>query len=342
MIRNRILCTFIFISVLSLITACTTPSTTSTTTVQQVSDASRAPAVIATPNLPGRLLLAKAGDLWMWQNGNLQQITQSGNAWQPAFSRDGTRIVFVRRVESASDIMLTSASGGEAIQLTNNASNHPLHSFERIYDSTWAMYPSFSPDGNKIVYASQFGPPEGNPASEYRMIMYFMEARSGANREDAYADGSGNVGHAIFDIDGDGVYFAFSPAGQNGAPRIMYYQKSSGRLTIPKGMPDQSYDPALSSDGKTLFFAKRTATGTDIFALSLTAGQLTPITALNSARAPAISPDGEWLVFLAVPPGASGFEMYAQKLTDGKPDGDPVQMTRDQMFDVDSGISWGK
>jgi hypothetical protein len=175
------------VSAIVLLSACGATPTTPTQ-VQQVSDTSREPAVIATPNLPGRLLLAKAGDLWMWQNGNLQQITQSGNAWQPAFSRDGTRIVFVRRVESASDIMLTSASGGEAIQLTNNASNHPLHSFERIYDSTWAMYPSFAPDGNRIVYASQYGPPEGDPASEYRMIMYFMEARAGATREDAYAD----------------------------------------------------------------------------------------------------------------------------------------------------------
>jgi len=338
MMRFRVLS--VVVCVIVLLSACATTPTTPTQ-VQQVSDTSREPAVIATPNLPGRLLMAKAGDLWMWQNGNLQQITQSGNAWQPAFSRDGTRIVFVRRVESASDIMLTSASGGEAIQLTNNASNHPLHSFERIYDSTWAMYPSFSPDGNRIVYASQYGPPEGDPASEYRMIMYFMEARAGATREDAYADGSGNVGHAIFDVDGDGVYFAFAPAGQNGAPRIMRYQRSTGRLTIPAGMPDQTYDPALSPNGQTLYFAKRTATGTDIFALPVSGGTATPMTNLNSARAPAISPDGEWLVFLAVPAGSSGFEMYAQKLTQGQPDGDAVQMTRDQLFDADSGISWG-
>lgn len=331
---------FRIVIVVLVISACSQSTSTSNQT-QQVSDSSRAPAVIATPNLPGRLLMAKAGDLWMWQNGNLQQITQSGNAWQPAFSRDGTRIVFVRRVESASDIMLTSTSGGEAIQLTNNASNHPLHSFERIYDSTWAVYPAFSPDGNQIVYASQFGPPEGDPASEYRLIMYFMEARAGAKRVDAYADGSGNVGHAVFDVDGDGVYFAFTPAGQNGAPRIMRYQRSSGRLTIPTGMPDQSYDPALSPDGKLLFFAKRTATGTDIFALPVSGGAPQAMTQLNTARAPAISPDGSWMVFLAVPAGESGFEMYAQKLVDGMPDGEPVQMTRDQLFDADSGISWG-
>jgi TolB protein len=271
----------------------------------------------------------------------LQQITKSGDAWQPAFSRDGTRIVFVRRTESASDIMLTSAAGGEAIQLTDNMSRHALHSFERIYDSTWALYPSFSPDGSRIVYASQFGPPEGSPASEYRLIMYFMDARAGAKRIDGYADGSGNIGHSIFDVDGKNIYFAFNPAGQNGAPRIMRYTIESGRLTIPTGMPDQSYDPALSPDGQTIYFALRTATGTDIFGLPVNGGTPTQLTTLNTARAPAISPDGSWLVYLAVPAGAPGFELYAQKLKDGAPDGDAVQMTRDQLFDADSGISWG-
>jgi TolB protein len=326
--------------VIIVLTACSS-TTTVTNSDGTVSTSNRAPAVIATPDLPGRLLMSKAGDLMMWQAGNLQQITKSGDAWQPAFSRDGTRIVFVRRTESASDIMLTSAAGGEAIQLTDNMSRHALHSFERIYDSTWALYPSFSPDGSRIVYASQFGPPEGSPASEYRLIMYFMDARAGAKRIDGYADGSGNIGHSIFDVDGKNIYFAFNPAGQNGAPRIMRYTIESGRLTIPTGMPDQSYDPALSPDGQTIYFALRTATGTDIFGLPVNGGTPTQLTTLNTARAPAISPDGSWLVYLAVPAGAPGFELYAQKLKDGAPDGDAVQMTRDQLFDADSGISWG-
>lgn len=326
--------------VMMILVACS-GTTTVTNSDGTVSTTNRAPAVIATPDLPGRLLMSKAGDLMMWQAGNLQQLTKSGDAWQPAFSRDGTRIVFVRRTESASDIMLTSAAGGEAIQLTDNVSRHALHSFERIYDSTWAFYPSFSPDGSRIVYISQFGPPEGSPASEYRLIMYFMDARAGGKRVDGYADGSGNIGHSIFDVDGKNIYFSFNPSGQNGAPRIMRYTIGSGRLSIPIGMPDQSYDPALSPDGQMIYFVLRTPTGTDIYGLPANGGTPTQITKLNTVRAPAISPDGVWLVYLAVPAGASGFELYAQKLKDGKPDGDTVQMTRDQLFDADSGISWG-
>ncbi len=328
-------------AVLVMLVACTqTASPAPETNVTE--DTALEPAVIASPDLPGRLLLAKQGDLWMWQEGNLYQITQSGDAWQPTFSRDGTRIVFVRRGQSFSDIMLTSAAGGDAVQLTDNGSRYPLQSFERIYDSLWAFYPSFSPDGSTIVFASQFGPPEGSPAAEYRFIMYTMEARAGAKRTSEYADGAGNVGHVIYDATGDGVYFAFTPAGQTGAPRIMRYNMNTGALTIPVGMPDQSYDPALDPSGTTLYFAKRTADGTDIFALPVAGGTPVQMTFLNTARAPALSPDGNWLVFLAVPDGEAGFELYAQAIVDNQPSGDPVLMTRDQLFDADSGISWSK
>ncbi len=335
---------FLMVMMALVLMACT-QSTTETTggdgTTIPVAESPRDPAVIAAPSLPGRLLLAKAGNLVMWSNGDLQQLTVSGDAWQPAFSRDGTRIVFVRRGQSYSDIMLTSSAGGEAIQLTDNGSRHPLQSFERMYDSMWAFYPTFTPDGSRIAYASQFGPPEGSPAAEYRLIMYVMDARSGAERSSAYADGSGNVGRMIFENDGDHVIFEFNPAVE-GDPRILRYSIAQGTLSVPTGVPNQSYDPALSPDNARLYFAKRDGQATDIYLLNFGETTAKKITNLGTARSPEISPDGAWMVFLAIPEGASGFELWAQKLSNGLPDGDAVQMTRDQHFDADSGISWGQ
>ena len=101
-----------------LLVGCSQLGTSNTATTDSTGTTS-SPAIIATPDLPGRLLLVKSGNLLMWHDGQLQQLTSSGDAWQPAFSRDGTRIVFVRRGQSYSDIMLTAATGGEAIQLTD-------------------------------------------------------------------------------------------------------------------------------------------------------------------------------------------------------------------------------
>lgn len=338
---NRLIMIAIMMIVLVGCAQSSAEQTTVDGTAIPVVEDTRDPAVIAAPSLPGRLLLAKSGNLVMWSNGNLQQLTVSGDAWQPAFSRDGTRIVFVRRGQSFSDIMLTSSAGGEAIQLTDNGSRHPLQSFERMYDSMWAFYPTFTPDGSRIAYASQYGPPEGSPAAEYRLIMYVMDARAGAQRSSAYADGSGNIGRMIFENDGDHVIFEFNPAVES-EPRILRYSIAQGTLSVPTGVPNQSYDPALSPDNTRLYFAKRDDQSTDIYMLAFGSTTAQKITDLKSARSPEISPDGEWMVFLAIPEGASGFELWAQKLKDGLPDGDPVQMTRDQHFDADSGISWGQ
>lgn len=338
--KRFLIIAFLLLMCVSCTQSADAPAQTEGTTVP-VADVARDPAVIATPSLPGRLLLAKSGNLVMWSNGNLQQLTVSGDAWQPAFSQDGTRIVFVRRGQSFSDIMLTSSAGGEAIQLTDNGSRHPLQSFERMYDSMWAFYPTFSPDGSRIVYASQFGPPEGSPASEYRFIMYLMDARAGAQRVNAYADGTGNVGRMVFENDGDHVIFEFNPAVE-GEPRILRYSISQQTLTVPTGVPNKSYDPALSPDNKRLYFAMRDAQATDIYMWEFGSTTVQRITTLGTARSPEISPDGQWMVFLAVPEGGSGFELWAQKLKDGLPDGSPTQVTRDQLFDADSGISWGQ
>jgi len=98
------------------------------------------PPTIAAPGLelPGRLLFAAGGQIWLWQSESGHALPGAGAAFQPAWSPDGTRIAFVERTESSSDVLIMSESGGEPIRLTGDGAGD-LHSYDRIYASVWAF-----------------------------------------------------------------------------------------------------------------------------------------------------------------------------------------------------------
>jgi TolB protein len=65
---------------------------------------------------------------------------------------------------------------------------------------------------------------------------------------------------------------------------------------------------------------------------------------LGAARAPAFSPDGHQIAFLAIAPGDGGFDLWVADLaTDasgGLRAGTPRRLTNGLGLDADSGLSW--
>ncbi|NTU84621.1 MAG: hypothetical protein HGA45_35525, partial [Chloroflexales bacterium] len=98
-------------------------------------------------------------------------------------------------------------------------------------------------------------------------------------------------------------------------------------------------------DGVWLAFAARDAGRTDIFALpSGGVGVPQRLTATGAARAPAFSPDGRLLAFLATSPGETGFDLWVADLriaeTGVLTAGEPRRVTTGLAIDGDSGLSW--
>jgi TolB protein len=296
------------------------------------------PTIPAPEGLPGRIVLAARGDLWLWQGEQATRLTTSGDAVQPALNQAG-QIVFVRRSQSASDLeILDLAQNGNLKRLTFYTPEQPIGSIERVYESIWAWYPVWSPDGAQVAFVSQYGPPFGSPASDYRLGLYTMPAQPGADRSMQYTDQGGHVGRAAYAPDGSAILFSLAPD-PPGVPQIYRLDLISGEAGSVPGMPEQSYDPAYAPDGSQIAFAARHAEGTDIFVLPTTGGEPIQVTRLGVARAPAFSPDGTQLAFLASPRGERGFDLW---VIDLKPSiGEPRRISFDIDADPDSGISWG-
>jgi TolB protein len=294
--------------------------------------------------LPGRLLFVKSDDIWIWEGRQGRQLTHGGGAAQPAWAPDGQQIIFVRRGQSYSDLAAIPAAGGEPELLTDNGSELPPNSLERVYDVVWAFYPAVAPAGDQIAFVSQFGPPFGSPASDHPLALFAQPRAPGGVRELLFASEIGHVGRLCFTPDGAAIIFALAPTGA-APPLIMRYDRASSTAEPLAGAPEQSYDPAVSPDGRWVAFATRDGERTDIFAIPAGGDGLVRLTSIGAARAPAFSPDGTQLAFLAIAPDSDSFDMWVADLqvdTGGALyAGEPRRLTRGLRIDAGSGLAWG-
>ncbi|MGQ9548420.1 MAG: hypothetical protein ACUVSY_07580 [Roseiflexus sp.] len=304
------------------------------------------PTVIAAgARLPGRLLFVRDGTIWMWQDQTGRPLIEGNRAFQPVWAPDGGAIAYIQRDQSSSDLMIMPLEGGEPLRLTDNGSQHPPGSFERIHDTVWAFYPSFAPDGQTIAYASQYAPPVGSPAAEYHLALFTIPVQPGGARRLIYADDAGHVGRVTHTPDGSAIVFTLEPAFAGGSSQIMRYDRTTGTAAPQPDVPLRSYDPAFSPDGRWLAFAGRDDEHTDIFAVPASGGSIVRLTSLGTARAPAFSPDGRKIAFLAIAPGEIGFDLWVADIRiigDSIQASIPVQVSIGLRADADSGLSWGK
>lgn len=346
----------ILLCMLLLLSACSSGSGASRARPIQVTQ-SEPGAALTERALPGRLLYIRDKQLWLHQGTEARpvQIGGEGSIHDPAWSPDGRRIAFIQRQESFSDLYILDVQSGTSSQVTDNGrSGVERRTREYVHQIFWALEPTWSPDGDEIIFLSQeqtaTGEGDQPPIYEFPLTLFRYDTNLIGTREPTNADvlrvkqqNSDIVGPA-WSPDGRRLVYVEAPRGKE-PRRVMLYDFETEQAAPYPGIPEGAYDPAWSPDGQRLAFAVSQAGATDIWVIGSPESSETAqrYTTLGRARAPAWAPDGSALAFLNV--GENSTDLYlvdlAQQNSDAGP-GEAVQITSNTNIDATAGLSWAE
>jgi TolB protein len=164
----------------------------------------------------------------------------------PAWSADGTRIVFIRRLDSGDQVYTMGADGGDQTQLT--------------HDNKDKYSPYFSPNGRRIVYGTDNLPISDSDTP--RRLSIFTVRADGTKRR-RLLTGSSRTGTGVGDPEyspnGRRIVFGGRPNGKRKSG--IWTMRPNGsrlrRLTDPESA-DSSFDsdPDYSPDGRHIAFVR--------------------------------------------------------------------------------------
>lgn len=276
--------------------------------------------------LPGQVLVAKEGNIWLLTQDNFKQISSGGRSRQPAWSPDGRRIAFVRVQDNSSDVWVMNADGSGAKALT------PFRS-SNLKASHWAFQPAWSPDGAQIAYVSE--------EATFDLAVWVMNADGSGRRQVAALDAyTGGLDTPSWSPDGSRLAFT---AYRNGSPQIWVLTLRTGAWTQLSKNPGGAYDAAWSLAGTHIAYVGRDAGRNDVWVMAEDGSSPVKVSTSGLCRSPAWSPDGTSLAYLN---GQGGyFDLWMVKVSAAAgvmKVGEAEQVTKNAQLDPASGISWSK
>lgn len=292
----------------------------------------RAPANAAT-EVPGRLLFAREGDLWVWTGGETKRILQSVAASDPRWSPDGRRIIYVESGNSYSDLYVYNVPEGASTQITFNQPDYEQGTPEYAAAAAWAIDPDWSASG-LIGYMS-------DAYSEDETFQLYLIAALG---DGAYLAPAAQIEDNIdsLSLSSDGLLAAYTVRlrlDTGASENRVYLRDLNDGVAYPLARGRNAFDPAISPSQQTIAVSirdKRTDRS-DVFLVDRATGELTRVTRDMNATNATWSPDGRWLAFVRMVDFQ--FEIWVAPVENGDP-GKPVKLFTARDLDARSGLSW--
>lgn len=256
---------------------------------------------------------------------NLTNDVGSRKDLSPELSRDGSKIVFTRQfVSGGKHLMVVNADGSGLTDVT------PTN-----VDRQDIVDPSWSPDGNQVVYSS-------NADGNYELYTLKVGNES-ATRLTSTKWPVQNL-DPVWSPSGKAIAFSRTGLSLTSAAASLFQIKLDGtaasRLTRTV-TGDGDVSPDYSPDGRQIAFSSDRAGNDDVYILDLASFSVTKLTTQPTKDRdidPAFAPDGSALVFVSDRSGAT--ELWALNLMSLTPGpGAAVQLTSDGA--PKSHPSWG-
>jgi Tol biopolymer transport system component len=299
--------------------------------------------------VPGTLVYAKAGNIWVQSNGQATQLTNGGTDSMPSFSPDGATVYFVRTRDVRG---LWPIQGNLAFYQMNvptlmavpTAGGNPRKILDGLIDPggprKWMAFirePVLSPNGRTMAIASDLPDP-----TRTDVTIKLYDLKTGKLTDPRLAQVS-PLGHQdpAWRPDGKLLLYVYNNRdGAKGAPQIYAYNPATGK-TRPVTTPGYLH-PSWSPDGQYFAATRTSAFGTDVVILNASTGaQVAQLTNDGESWAPAWSPAGDEIAYLHV--SGQVVDLRMVQLTGSAPTwtvSDPINLTQDSGLDSVSRPDW--
>ena len=257
--------------------------------------------------VPGTIVYAKAGNIWLQADGQATQLTSGGNDSMPSFTPDGKNVLFIRTryvrglwnngtgsrsyyAMNVPSVMEVPTSGGSPTRLLDG-NYSPPGSGQWM---AWIREPVLSPNGRTLAILTDLPNPTVGD-----VVLKLYDIKTGKLTNPNLPEVA-PLGHQDPAWRPDGKVLAYvynNRDGANGTPQIFAYTVATGRAQPISG-PGYLH-PSWSPDGKYLAVTKTSAYGTDIAILNAATGsEVSLLTDDGSSWGPVWSPAGDQIAFL--------------------------------------------
>jgi Tol biopolymer transport system component len=196
--------------------------------------------------------------------------------FEPGWSPDGSKVVFMRQAGGDQDLWAVDANGSGAVDLTEGATN----------DET---APEFSPDGTKIVYIGA-GPIPCPCPLEYNNDIWVMNANGTGQTQLTHTDyPTQNIAPA-WSPDGSKIVYSTteSPGGADNGIHVMDASGANQHRLLPGGVPVLAGNSSWSPDGTKIVY--ESGSGGSLSIMNPDGSESTPLVSNSGARYPSWVP----------------------------------------------------